>query len=512
MRVVLVGDIGWRDLYHLGDEAMTEVALDALRARGVTEVTLIGGHPESATARYGVPSIARIGFRGTPDRRHNIARHTAVTDAARRGTAGLAEDDSAIPVIEAVRAADAVLVAGGGNLNSFFPQHIFERASLAAVARALGKPYAFTSQTVGPLIRKQDAPYLEPLLGSAVGFGARERTTFGLVGTLGAPADRVALSMDDAFGLLPRAEDLASVTRYQGGRYLVASFAENPSTPTITKDAYYRLAARTVVELADLHDADVLLVPHAGTFEADRGTRDQISNKKIAGYADDPRVRPTAMLTAREVAALTRDAVLVIGTRYHPAIFAARAGTPTLSLAPTQYSSVRMRGAAANVGLQEYVLGLASWQSGDVLAAARELLESDDAVRAHMRSVRDRRVADHDAWWDTLVRSLDSGVPIAPGDHLAPVSTFASPGTWATAAGQLLDATERYDRERMTQKWRIDELEGEVRALRDATAKTGGSGGNGRSGGAGGRRRWRRRLTRLTPAVVRARLRAASRA
>lgn len=502
MRVVLVGDIGWRDLYHLGDEAMTEVALEALRARDVTDVTLIGGHPESATARYGVPSIGRIGFRGTSDRSHNIARHAAVADAARHGTHLLSEGDPAIAVIEAVRGADAVLVAGGGNLNSFFPQHIFERAALAATASALGKPYAFTSQTVGPLIRAQDAPHLEPLLGSAVCFGARERSTFDLVGTLGAAEERVSLGMDDAFGLRPRAADLASVARLRERRYIVASFAEKPSTPTIGQDAYYRLIARTLVQLADLHDADVLLVPHAGTFEPERTIRDQISNEKIAAYAGDSRVRPVPMLTAREVAALTRGAALVIGTRYHPAIIAAREATPALSIAPTQYSSVRMRGAAANVGMQDYVLGLASWRSGDVLRAARELLDADDAVRTHLRSVRDRRLADHEAWWDTLVRALGDGAPVASDACLAPVGAFASPGTWVTAAGDLLDATERYDRERMTQKWRIDELEQEVRDLSGALARS-----RRDKGFRSGARRWNRRLVRLVPAAVRTRLR-----
>ncbi|RFU87089.1 polysaccharide pyruvyl transferase family protein [Streptomyces triticagri] len=503
MRVVLVGDIGWRDLYHLGDEAMTEVALDELQRRGITDITLIGGHPESATARYGVPSIHRIGFRGTPDRSHNIARHTAVTEAA-RGVRSLPEGDSAGAVIEAVREADAVLVAGGGNLNSFFPQHIFERASLGAVAAELGRPYAFTSQTVGPLIRRQDRPHLEPLLGSAVAFGARERTTFDLVGTLGAAKQRVALSMDDAFGLRPREADVAAVARHRRRRHIVASFAENPSTPVIGKDAYYRLIGRTLVQLADLYDADVLLVPHAGTFEPGGGSRDQISNEKIAGYAGDDRVQPLPMLTAREVAALTRDAALVTGTRYHPAIIAASEATPALSIAPTQYSSVRMRGAAANVGMQDYVLGLASWQSGEVLTAARELLDADDAVRAHLRTVAERRTGDHKAWWDALVRALDSGRPLAPGDYLPSVAPFTSPGTWATAAGDLLDATERYDRERMVQKWRIDELEGEVRRLSGALAKA-------RQGNSG-LRRWKRRLARFVPAAVRTRLRRPARA
>lgn len=40
MDVVVGGDIGWRYLYHLSDEAMTEATIDVLPERGIDDMTL----------------------------------------------------------------------------------------------------------------------------------------------------------------------------------------------------------------------------------------------------------------------------------------------------------------------------------------------------------------------------------------------------------------------------------------------------------------------------------------
>lgn len=64
MKCVLIGDIGWWDLYHLGDEAMTEAAIDLLTERGVDEITLVAGDPKVSEKFYGLPAVKRLRFSG----------------------------------------------------------------------------------------------------------------------------------------------------------------------------------------------------------------------------------------------------------------------------------------------------------------------------------------------------------------------------------------------------------------------------------------------------------------
>ncbi|MCK0117823.1 polysaccharide pyruvyl transferase family protein [Isoptericola sp. S6320L] len=443
---------------------MTDYALEALRARGVDAVTVVAGEPEVSSAFYGVEAVRRIGFRNSLDRSHNARRLAAVLDVA-RGRGSLKADDPAHAVVDAVRDADAVLVAGGGNLNSFFPQHIYERAALTGVARALGKPYALTSQTVGPLVRDDDRKVLEEMLGGAVAVGVREEATERLVLEMGADPARVARSMDDAYGLVATDTERVAVESWATRPYVVASFAEKASTTLISQDDYHALAARTLRDLGEELDLDVLLVPHAGTLADGETARDQESNAKIAALAGG-RVRPTGMPTARQLTALTDGAELVVGTRYHPAIFAARSGVPAVSIAPNMYSSVRMRYSARNVGTGDYVVSLDTWKNGGLQRAAGELLENQQAMRQHLDGVRAVRVVEHERWWDALVSALGSGSPVPADLGLRDIEMFRSPGSWTPANVALLEATERFDELRMTEKWRRDELEQRVTRLR----------------------------------------------
>src|SRR6187431_2553150 len=117
MRVVAIGDVGVLDgMLHVGDEAMFEALVIELRARGATEITAISSNPEDTRARYGVNAMT-------------------ATDPA---------------LEQAVGDADLVVIAGGGNMSSIWPQHILLRSTIGRLARDLGTPLVVTGQTIGP--------------------------------------------------------------------------------------------------------------------------------------------------------------------------------------------------------------------------------------------------------------------------------------------------------------------------------------------------------------------------
>ena len=61
MKVLLVSDVGGTS-YHPGDEAMLDAALEHLRRRGASRLTVISSDPADTGARYGVEAIGPIGF------------------------------------------------------------------------------------------------------------------------------------------------------------------------------------------------------------------------------------------------------------------------------------------------------------------------------------------------------------------------------------------------------------------------------------------------------------------
>ena len=87
---------------------------------------------------------------------------------------------------DAVCGADAVVVAGGGNMASTWPLHIFERAALPALlARAAGIPFVVTGQTLGPQLDRADPELVASLLRSARLVGVREHASADLALRLG---------------------------------------------------------------------------------------------------------------------------------------------------------------------------------------------------------------------------------------------------------------------------------------------------------------------------------------
>jgi polysaccharide pyruvyl transferase WcaK-like protein len=217
-RVVVLGDVGGPEAYHLGDEAMLEAALGEVDARLPVQWTVVSANPAESARRDGVAAVARIGFAG-------LDTVTAREARLARGGAGrfrmprLDWHDPATGVLDAVAAADAVLIATGGNLDSRWPEHIYERAALAAAVAAAGKPVIVTGQGLGPQFTGRDGELVAAMLAGAHLVGVRERRSAELAGRLGVPTERIWCATDDAT-FLPGAavpEVLAALDLEAGG-------------------------------------------------------------------------------------------------------------------------------------------------------------------------------------------------------------------------------------------------------------------------------------------------------
>ncbi|WP_349828218.1 polysaccharide pyruvyl transferase family protein [Brevibacterium litoralis] len=449
MHIMVIGDVGWSDFYHLGDEAMTEFALQALTTRGVERITLVAGEPEYAAELYGVDSVPRLGF-SMKARTRNAARAEKILAFARGDDSALAPTDTARDTVAALRSADALLVAGGGNLNSMFDHHVHDRSTLAALAREFGIPYALTSQTLGPLVIDEDRPQLTDLFAGAVVVGAREDHTDRAVrALLGPDTGRVVRQTDDAWSLTARPEDHAAMSDWTaGGEYIVLSLAERPSSPVISWRTYWDMNVELCRRIRRATGMRLLLVPHAGAFEGSADAKqDQVTNARCVAAVGDPDVVATEQVTARELVALTSRARAVVGTRYHAGILAAAAAVPHVSLAPNMYSSVRMRGAARNVGTEQFVL---PYDDLDAIVRTVRSIAVDGFDRTaaldHLARVSRLRTEEHRAHWDFVVDSLRGGGS-TPATH-APVDVLENrtEGADPRVALARLDVVEAYGR------------------------------------------------------------------
>ena len=399
MRVISIGDVGvLDDMVHIGDEAMFEEFVTQARARGIHHITGISSNPAETAERYGIDAVQRIGFDRMP-RDAAVDRMDAVLRAAAGDSSALPAGDPALPVIEAVRASDGVSVTGGGNISSIWPTHIFERATLGALASLFDKPFVVSGQTIGPALTPDDAALVARMLSSAALVGLRERPSYELVAGMGVASDRTAHTIDDAsyVGVLsPAAAALAP--------YCLVTFAshvgdDNAAIRNVVIAAY----AALLDHIAASTGLEIVFLPHFGSLRGDaRG--DSVMHAAVRALMAAP-TREIAAGDSAAAAQLARGSSLLVSSRYHPVVFATSAAVPTIGIPVDGYTSVKLEGALANAG-QSGILPLAGLLAGNGASIADHVWGSRSAIRAAGVGTADARRTASAAWWDRVVAAF----------------------------------------------------------------------------------------------------------
>lgn len=433
-RVLVVGDIG-QHAYHVGDEAMTMAAARFLHEGGcsVTLMTRDARH----SARYlnaprntdggGYSYLPFFLFPWSPaERELTLAALECVlielhADRARPSIAEL----MALPQVQAlpevlhpleqtvermvnfadsIAAMDAVVISGGGNLNSRFGWLLYERAAVALVAEYAGVPLFVTGQSLGPTLTERDAQTLERMLRSARSVSVREENSLAWCRERGIDA---RLCVDDATDAAPeypsRTLDYTADTDEADEVGTAHAVALDPSellgalperyvcvtVNTCTQEQAERLAGLLDRVHREHGCAPVFLSHFGDPLHADQPGRrgDADTHERIAGLLS-PAAREAAIvlpiLHTDQSLLVHRAAALTITSRYHPAVFSAAAGIPVLALIPDAFTQVRVGGALSLYGWGEFTLPLGMLTGGVpelMVAAALRCAAADSGAR-----------------------------------------------------------------------------------------------------------------------------------
>lgn len=433
-RVLVVGDIG-QHAYHVGDEAMTMAAARFLHEGGCS-VTLMT-RDERHSARYlnaprntdggGYSYLPFFLFPWSPaERELTLAALECVlielhADRARPSIAEL----MALPQVQAlpevlhpleqtvehmvgfadsIAAMDAVVISGGGNLNSRFGWLLYERAAVALVAEYAGVPLFVTGQSLGPTLTERDAQTLERILRSARSVSVREENSLAWCRERGIDA---RLCVDDATDAAPehpsRTLDYTADTDEADEVGTAHVVALDPSEllgalperyVCVTVNACTQEQAERLAGLLDRvhreHGCAPVFLSHFGDpLHADQPGRrgDADTHERIAGLLS-PATREAAIvlpiLHTDQSLLVHRAAALTITSRYHPAVFSAAAGIPVLALIPDAFTQVRVGGALSLYGWGEFTLPLGMLAGGVpelMVAAALRCAAADSGAR-----------------------------------------------------------------------------------------------------------------------------------
>lgn len=477
-RVLVIGDIG-QHTYHVGDEAMTIASAQALSEGGaaVTLMTRDVGHSaryigaavnhEAAQHEAGAPYeyLPFFLFPWAPaERELTLAALESIlvelhADRERPSTAELVAlpQVQALPEVlhpleqtvermvefaDSIAAMDAIVVSGGGNLNSRYGWLLYERAAAVRAAEHAGVPVYVTGQSLGPVLSPEDAQVLERMLRTARSVTVRERSSLAWCRERGIDA---RLSVDDATDY-PVASP-ARTLHYAEGISAGQALDELPEHYVcVTVNECTNQQAQQIARLLDgmwrEHGYAPVFLSHYGDPQ-DPTSGDIQAHQRIAERLS-PSTPATLLpiLHADQSIAVHRAAAFTLTSRYHPAVFSAAAGIPVLALVPDAFTQMRVGGALSLYGLGEFTLPLGMLAGGVpelmVAAALRHAAVTSDARRTELLEVlRAERAY-------LLAQILGSGKCTAPAPFPASEQTPALPeplGATVRAARNLFTET-----------------------------------------------------------------------
>ena len=417
-RVLVIGDIG-QHTYHVGDEAMTIASAQALSEGGaaVTLMTRDVGH----SARYIGAAAHEAGapyeylpfflFPWAPaERELTLAALESIlvelhANRERPSTAELVAlpQVQALPEVlhpleqtvermvefaDSIAAMDAVVVSGGGNLNSRYGWLLYERAAAVRAAEHAGVPVYVTGQSLGPVLNPEDAQVLERMLRTAHSVTVRERSSLAWCRERGIDA---RLSVDDATDY-PVASP-ARTLHYAEGISAGQALDELPEHYVcVTVNECTDQQAQQIAHLLDgmwrEHSYAPVFLSHYGDPQ-DPASGDIQVHQRIAKRlsASTPATLLPILHTDQSIT-VHRAAAFTLTSRYHPAVFSAAAGIPVLALVPDAFTQMRVGGALSLYGLGEFTLPLGMLAGGVpelmVAAALRHAAVASDARRTEL--------------------------------------------------------------------------------------------------------------------------------
>ena len=482
-RVLVIGDIG-QHTYHVGDEAMTIASAEALSEGGaaVTLMTRDVDHSaryigaavnheavnhEAAQHEAGAPYeyLPFFLFPWAPaERELTLAALECIlaqlhADRARPSTAELVAlpQVQALPEVlhpleqtvermvefaDSIAAMDAVVVSGGGNLNSRFGWLLYERAAAVRAAEHAGVPVYVTGQSLGPVLNPEDAQVLERMLRTARSVTVREHSSLAWCRERGIDA---RLSVDDATDYL--AASPARTLHYAEGVSAGQALDElSERYVCVTVNECTEQQAQQIARLLDNmwreHGYAPVFLSHFGDPQNPESGDIQVHQRIAEQLSPSTPATLLPILHADQSITVHRAAAFTLTSRYHPAVFSAAAGIPVLALVPDAFTQMRVGGALNLYGLGEFTLPLGMLAGGVpelmVAAALRHAAVASDARRAELLEVlRAERAY-------LLAQILGSGKCAAPAPFPAVEQTPALPeplGATVRAARDLFTET-----------------------------------------------------------------------
>ncbi|QSP93680.1 polysaccharide pyruvyl transferase family protein [Marinobacter salinisoli] len=365
-KILMLSDItGLGPDYHVGDEAMAEVAIERLGVMVGKDNLILGcTSPERIPATYGVRSFA---FYHIPDAKFRKMLWTQPLSYLK----------SIFTNIYQVLRCDKVVVCGGGNMTSVWPGVLEARLRLLRVANFFGRDIVLVSQTIGPY-EEHHRRRVDQILGNAKWIGVRD-LNFSHT-QISAP---VNFALDDACFLEHHHSDYSRAISEKQKHFACISMRKFGGM----NDADVLHAAKAIEQVVRKAGVNTVFIPH----HAPRGTEGDIKlgNNVSHLWPEDQFHLVDPIPLASELKALTADSQFVVSMRYHQLIFALSIGIPAVGIYVDQYTQAKLTGAFEAIGLEPMVTSVKEIDE-NLQALVDKALEARDKFEAAAQRIQSK--------------------------------------------------------------------------------------------------------------------------
>jgi polysaccharide pyruvyl transferase WcaK-like protein len=268
---------------------------------------------------------------------------------------------------EALLAARAVVIHGGGILTSSTRSRLHEMALVASIAKRFGASVFFRSHQLGPYVGEVDKSVARNMLDSASFVSTRDRGTSRMAAvSIGLKKDKIFDSIDDAIWLDESEVDEAAFFAGAGLNsldYVCACFRWNPSVGVSARAL--DLFIETLDYAGGLAKRRVVLLP-MGPFDMDI-LRKVSSRLACANSVYEPSD------WFRDPVVVARGARFMVSLPHHPLIFALQNDRPVVSLVEGEYYSAKNKGSMKWFGVEDFVIDVSA---PDAFASAMSLIDN----------------------------------------------------------------------------------------------------------------------------------------
>lgn len=357
--------------YHVGDEAMAEVAIERLAKLVGRENLILGcANPAQIPKTYNIRTFPFYHLTDNTFRRMLWAKP-------------LSYFKSIFTNIYQVIRCDKVLVCGGGNMTSVWPGVLESRLRLLRIANFFRKDIVLVSQTIGPF-EQSHRQRVDEVLPKAKWIGVRD-INFSHT-QVNAP---VHFALDDACFLEKKHSSYSRSISEKNDAFACVSMRKFGGMD----DADVLRIASTIQKAVGARELKTVFIPH----HAPHGTEGDIKLARNIEHLwpnnDFHLVNPIPL--ASELKALTADSSFVVSMRYHQLIFALSIGIPAVGIFIDEYTQAKLTGAFEALGLKPRVTSIQEVEN-NLERLIAEACNATDEFQAAARNIQleDRSVSE----------------------------------------------------------------------------------------------------------------------